>query len=353
MKKKVNIGVIGGGMISRAHIDNFCKDKRSQVTWVADISSDVLKKIQNDFQIPQATSDYRKMLKDKNLDAIVICTPPVTHYKMAVDALRAGKHLMLEKPCVMNPAEGKKLVQEAKKHKNLILNECSCRHARLQPKFKFIKNFIDSGKLGKVYCIHHLATARQRRCGIEYNPPAKWFIDRSKAGGGVMYDWGVYDLSFHLGIMSDKPNLKEVNSFCINGLDKVDPGTPVFDTEEHGGAWMQFDTGLNYIWERGSNAHNEQLNQTKIYGTKGGLKFTYTSFKGKHEVEYYWIDKEGKGRPRSEIFEVDMSKHKGDMPALGKNFVDSLVKKSPVGMPIEIAVKHIDIIHEIYKAARW
>jgi len=348
---KLQIGMIGGGMIAQIHMKNFQEDQRTEILWLAEINQKTLKQVAKEFAVPNSTRDYKDMLQDPDLDAVVVSTPPDSHYPIGMEVMKAGKHLMLEKPLALTVLEAKKLLAESEKHPNLIITGCSCRHTRLNPKFAYVKKFIDSGKLGRIYHIHHQCIGRQSRGGIEYNPPAKWFLDRKRAGGGPLYDWGVYDLSFHLGVMGE-PTFITAQAFCINGLDRVDPGTPVFTVEEHGGTLMKFAGGLTYYWERASNAHNSVPNQTTLYGTKGGLRFAYCTWDS-NEVEHFYVDKEGQGKARSKILKVDMTRHKNDMYHLGQAFINALLRKGPLPMPWKLEVKNLEIINKVYKAAGW
>ena len=351
--KKLQIAFIGGGMIANAHMSNFHDDRRTEIRGLAELNKTALKNTGAEYGIPHLTTDYKALLKDPEIDAIVVCTPPGLHCKIGIDVLRAGKHLIMEKPLTRTPAEARRLLKEARKHPQLLATGCSCRHARLQPKYPFIKKLIDSGKIGEVYFIHPRAVSRQGRPGIEYHPTAKWFLDREVAGGGPLYDWGVYDLSFHLGIL-DEPEFKKCEAFCINGLDKVPAGTKTFTVEEHGGALLVFKNGLKYYWERASNAHQDIPNQTSIYGTKGGLRFTYTSFGDVHEVEHFYVGNNGKGEAKKKVLKVNMSRHeKGDMHAVGQAMIKALQGKGPVPMPLELELKNLEILDAVYKAANW
>ena len=350
-QKPFQIGIIGGGMIAQAHMRNFAEDKRTELRWLAEISEEALAKSAETFGIPNTTKDYGQMLGDEALDAVVVCTPPSTHVKMGIDVMAAGKHLLMEKPLGATMRDARRLVAAAAKHPELKISGCSCRHARLNPKFAFVRKLIADGKIGRPYFVHHRAVSRQGRPGLEYNPGAKWFLNRELAGGGPLYDWGVYDLSFHLGVLGE-PELEKVTSFCINGLDKVDPGTDVFDVEEHGAAMMTFAGGLKYYWERGANAHAEVPNQTTIYGTEGGLRFGFCSWDGP-EIEHFYVDRKGRGKAKSKTLQVNMKRHKGDMPELGRAFIDFLCKGGPAPMPLDIELKNLDIMHKMYRAAGW
>jgi predicted dehydrogenase len=352
MTKQFQIGIVGGGMIAQAHMKNFAGDSRAKLTWIAEINPDARAASAKTFDIANTTADYREMLKDPALDAVVVCTPPISHREIGIAVLQAGKHLLMEKPLTLTMEDAHALQAEARKHPELKVSGCSARHARLQPKFAFIKKIIDSGKLGKIYLVHHRSLSRQGRGGIEYHPAAKWFLDRSKSGGGPLYDWGVYDMSFHLGLLGE-PELLKLDAFCVNGLDKVAHGAPVFTVEEHGGAFMTFAGGIKYWWERASNVHTEEPNRTTILGTTGGLRFGYCSW-DPATVEYFDVADAGTGKARVEKLEVDMSSHKdGDMAPLGKAFIDFLAGVGPAPMTFELEIKNLDILHKVYQAANW
>ncbi len=191
---------------------------------------------------------------------------------------------------------------------------------------------------------------RQSRPGIEYHPRAKWFLDKSIAGGGPALDWGLYDLSFHLGILSDKPELVSVKSFTKAKLDRKDPGTGIFDVEEHAVSMLEFKNGLRFYWERGTQANIAVPNETRIYGTEGGLKFAYLSWDS-DEVEYYYTGRKGTGKAKCKTLKVNMKKHINDDYALNEHFLDVLLKGVKPAMPLSLEAKHLRIVFEIYGAS--
>ncbi len=347
---KLKIGIIGAGMIAQDHIRNLNQLKGVKVTWVADINEKLLRKVLKSYRISNGTTDYTNILNDPEVSAVFICTPPSTHFEIFLSAVRAGKHILLEKPASISTGDMKGMIALAENHPELIICEASCRHARLQPKFGIIKKIIDSGKLGSIYYIHHNAATRQARPGIEYNPEAKWFLDKKISGGGPVLDWGVYDLSFHLGILSDLPELESVKSMTMSGLDEKDPGADIFDVEEHAAALMKFKGGLTYFWERATHANVEVPSETRIYGTRGGLKFSFLTWDSP-DIEYYYLTKGGKGKAKSKTIKMDMTRHGGDNFELAKHFVAVLLKGKKPAMSIALAAKHLKIISEVYRAA--
>jgi predicted dehydrogenase len=340
---KKRIGIIGAGMIAQDHARNLAASGRCTIAAIADINPQAAQAVADKHGIPKIFTDYRAMLDEPTIDAVLICTPPFLHKRMFIDALDAGKHVLIEKPLATTRTDCATMLRARRAHPRLIVCEASCRHSRLQPKFRLVKKIIDSGALGEIYHIHHNAVGRQARPGIEYHPAAKWFLNKKLAGGGIMIDCGVYDLSFHLGLLGDRHSLKSLQSFVKQGLDSKDPGTPVFDVEEHGCVLMKFDHGLSYYWERASHANNEAANETRIYGTKGGIKLSYCTWEPP-EISFFDVSNGGKGKARTAIQKPSMKSHSGDNKALDEHFLDCLECKAKPAMPVELAAKHLDII---------
>ena len=345
--KKHKIGLIGAGMIAEQHASGLLKTGRVDISWVARRNGALLKSFQDKFGIARGTVSYQDILNDPEVDAVVITAPPADHYQMFLDAMKAGKHVLLEKPMAINLGEVDRMLELRQDFPQLKVLECSCRHTRLQPKFGFVKNLIDTGVLGEVYYIHHQSVAMQSRPGIEFHPSAKWFLDKSQAGGGPIMDWGVYDLSFHLGLLSDKPELVNVMPFFIRGkLDEKDPETSVYDVEEHFAAKLQFDSGLEYYWERAAHANMMAPNETRIYGTKAGVKLSFCTWDS-NKIELFAVGNEGTGKAFTQSFEVDVSAQ-DDGDELSKHFIEVLDGTAEPQMPLELAAKHLRILLEIY-----
>lgn len=340
--KKMKIGVIGAGMIGDVHIHNFKKDGRAEVTWIATQTEKTLKTKLKKHHIQKGTTRYQDILTDPSINAVVIASPPFTHLEMLKNALNAGKHILLEKPLVANRNELEELIEVVELYPDLLVLECSCRHTRLQPKFDFIKSMIDQGKIGKIYHIHHSHLIRSTF--IEYNPRGAWAMLKEKGGGGPFIDWGVYDLSFHLGILNDKPEIQTVQSFTKNGLKVFQNTAVISDIEEHGAACMTFTEGLTYYYERGSGVHFEAANETRIHGSRGGLRFNFCSW-DPSEVDYYYVD--GQKQEKHETLEIDMSRHSNDNLELTSHFLDCLIENKKPQMTVQLAAKHLDILFRI------
>ncbi|MBN2084896.1 MAG: Gfo/Idh/MocA family oxidoreductase [Anaerolineales bacterium] len=339
--KTHRIGIIGAGMYGKILAGCFQKDPRARVTWINSASEATTKAAAHEFGVEKWTLDYREVLADPAVDAVAIATPPYLHARQFSDALAAGKHVLLEKPMAESPQSVEKIVQAAEQSPRLITLDASARHTRLTRKFGLIKSIIDRGGLGEIYHIHH--NHLQRGTFIEWNPKGAWAMNQKLAGGGPFIDWGVYDLSFHLGLLGDKPELKTVRSFARRGLRDVSRLVAFSDIEQHGAAWLEFSGGLTYYYERGSGVHAEAPNETRLYGTKGGLRFQFPAWDSNTVERFYDVE----GEPRKEELTVEAGGALDDSQAVAVHFLDCLDGKSKPLMPIPLAAKHMRILFAI------
>jgi len=342
--KKYNLGIIGAGMYGKILIRAFQQDERANIIWVNSASEETTKSAAEELGVEKWSTDYRDVLNDPAVDAVVIASPPYVHAEQLSAALEAGKHVLLEKPMAESIDSVRQIVKAVEQAPGQVVLEASCRHTRLSRKYKFIKELIDSGKLGDVYHIHH--NALSQGTFIEYNPNGAWAMNKKLAGGGPFVDRGVYDLSFHLGLLNDVPQLKSVQSFKRNDLRDMSKHVEFSDVEQHGAAWMEFDTGLTYYYENGGGVHNETQNETRLYGTKGGLRFQHFSWDSS-EIEFFTTEN---GEPHNETFTVDTTDEPDDSLTITTHFLDCLDGTAEPLMSVQKAAKHLEILFKILDA---
>ena len=123
---RLNFAVVGLNGRAYAHLASLKANRSAaRITHVCDVDRTILAKFAETTQkemgeTPQAETDFRKILEQKNVDAMTIATPDHWHAPMAIAALQAGKHVYLEKPCSHNPAEGEMLVKAVEKYRKLV-----------------------------------------------------------------------------------------------------------------------------------------------------------------------------------------------------------------------------------------
>lgn len=286
---KLKVGVIGLGAIGQNHINAYQKIKDAEVVAICDVVPQILEATAKHLNLDKdkAFSDYRDLLKLKEVDAVSICTPPFLHSRMTLDAAAAGKHVLCEKPMAMNTREAREMVEACKKA-GVKLALCWSRQ-KFSPVVDTAKEYITTGKLGKIYYARSSGFSFRRRPGIDVLVGSKWFLESSKAGGGALFDVGGYDLDLVLYLLGN-PQPVSVSAMTFQGVGETKVDT-TFDVEEHATLFIRFDNGCVLTLEKAWAANIQNTEGIMILGSKGGLKLNSPQIGGGY-VSYY-TEKDG------------------------------------------------------------
>ena len=181
---KLKIAIIGtGGIAMGAHLPALKNIPDAEVIAACDIKEDALDKACEQYEIKNKFTDYKKLLEMDEIDVVHVCTPNISHCPIAIDSLKAGKHVLCEKPIARNVEEAQQIVDVVSKVKNkFMVAQC----IRFTSEAECLKRFIDAGDLGDIYFARVWAL---RRRGI---PGWGVFTDKEQQGGGPLIDIGVH-----------------------------------------------------------------------------------------------------------------------------------------------------------------
>ena len=144
----IGIGVIGYGYWGPNLVRNFSETPGANVVAVSDLRTEQLTHVQARYPGIKVTTDYRELFADPDVDAVVIATPVATHFDLVMQALHAGKHVLVEKPLAASAEQGERLLQEAARCKRVLMVDHTFVYTGAVRK---IKQIVDSGKLGQLY----------------------------------------------------------------------------------------------------------------------------------------------------------------------------------------------------------
>lgn len=185
MHGKVRVGIVGAGYWGPNLIRNFVQLDESDVVVVADKRDDRLQHIRKTYPHVRTTSDYRDLF-NMGLDAVVIATPPTTHYAIAKDCLEHGLHAFVEKPITTSARDAEELIEiAAARDLRLMVGHIFEYNAAVRK----VKEIIDSGELGDIYYIN----AVRVNLGL-YQPHLN-----------VLWDLAPHDLSILLYLLGQEP----------------------------------------------------------------------------------------------------------------------------------------------------
>ena len=150
----VSLGVIGLGLRSRAHLNAIEKLRaESRIAALGDIQPDRMVEVNAGLPAKAATyTDYRELIKDPNVGAVVIVTPGYLHKEMALQAMRAGKDVLLEKPLALNYADAREIVREARRTGRVVCVGMQRRYSKGDAQ---IRKLVESGVIGPVRFINY------------------------------------------------------------------------------------------------------------------------------------------------------------------------------------------------------
>jgi len=196
-------------------------------------TQDRANQLAGEYGIAQVYGDYRAMLDQAGLDAVVVATPDDLHYPMTMDALDAGLHVLCEKPLALNARQAREMYEkaEAARVKHMVLFTW-----RWQPHHLYLKQLVDEGYVGQCYQAYFSLLGSYGRAG-EY----LWRFDRQRSNG-VISDLGAHMIDFARWYVGDVHRVSaQLSSFIERpGVDGR-PAEPVNDAavvtlEHEGGA---------------------------------------------------------------------------------------------------------------------
>ncbi len=274
-KAHYNVAVIGAGAIGQDHLASFRKHPAARVAAIAEVSPARGRETADQFEVPELVTDYRTLLRRADIDVVSIALPNYLHAKVALEALRAGKHVMLDKPMATNARDAAKLVAEARKQGVLFMVG---QNFRFSLETQTARQIVERGTLGEVY---HGKTSWSRRAGIPRI--GSWFTQKRFAGGGCSYDIGVHALDRCLYLMGEfdaaAVSGQTYAKFGPRGLgnggwgrSEIDIKAP-FDVDDLSVALIKLKSGRTVLLEASWAAHGPlaDSNSTQLFGTEAGL----------------------------------------------------------------------------------
>lgn len=270
----LKVGVIGGGSISEFHINPYIANEDAELIALCDSNEQRLALAGEKYGVTNLYNNYIDLLQNKDVDAVSICTWNNTHAEMAIAALEAGKHVLVEKPLSLTVEEALAVEEAVKKSGKQLQVGFVRRHGS---NTKLLKQFIDQDELGEIY---YAKASCIRRLGN----PGGWFSNRSKSGGGPLLDLGVHMIDICWYLMG-KPRPVSVSGNAYSKLGNrsnienlsfykaADYDSTLNDVEDLANALIRFENGASLYVDVSFTLHaKEDELYVKLFGDKGGAE---------------------------------------------------------------------------------
>jgi predicted dehydrogenase len=277
--QQVRLGIIGCGVIGEFHLKAAAAAPHIRVTALADLRAESARQKAREFAVSKSYANGSALLNDPEVDAVVLALPTVARFDLAMEALRLGKHVLLEKPPAMNADQ---LRQMMKVRGDRVVASCSARYSFLEST-RVATEAVHSGALGEIRVVH--CRSLQPAGGKPQSPPPAWRLSRQLNGGGLFVNWGSYDLDYLLGICGWRLRPQQVFAQTWSPApelrDHVAPGS---DAETHIAAMIRCQDGAVIHYERGELVSCARTDSWQIEGSKASLRLHMTTSKNNRVI---------------------------------------------------------------------
>ena len=203
---KKNIAVVGCGIWGKNLVRNF--SELGALFSICDSNSEIANQIASKYNVKKYS--FKKILNDPNIIGVVLAVPVKNHAAMAIDALKKGKHVFVEKPLALNEIDGEAMTATAKKNKvQLMVGHLLQYH----PIFRTIRKYVEGGKIGKINYLYSNRTS----------------FGRVRVQEDVIWSFAPHDISMILSLTGQIPEY--VSSKATSILQKNIPDTAIIDLE--------------------------------------------------------------------------------------------------------------------------
>lgn len=264
--KLVRVAVCGGGAVAQArHLPEYAANPNAGITGILDFNRERAEELCERYG-GRAYASLEEVLEDETVDAVSVCTPNVTHADYTIRALKAGKHVLVEKPMALDLTETRAMIEAQKETGKILMLGHNQRLVKAHVK---AKELLREGAIGELLFF---------QCNFKHAGPetwsadpgaATWFFRKDKANFGVMGDLGAHKIDL-IRYLTDS-EIKSVFANMMTLDKKLPDGTPI-ELEDNAVCMFHMENGLPGIMNFSWTNYGGEDNGSTIYGTKGVMK---------------------------------------------------------------------------------
>ncbi len=347
--QRLRIGVIGAG-VGALHLAAYAQIPEVEIVALAGLDDDRVRRVATEYGVPQTYREYEHLLAAPDVDAVSVCLPNILHTPVSIAALEAGKHVLVEKPLARSPAEARAIAATAQAHDRVLMVSFDKRY---RADVQWIKRYIDSGGLGRIY---YAKAHWMRRSGIPRL--GSWFVSKEQAGGGPLIDLGVHVLDIAMYLMGEpEPLAVTANTYAEFGPRGLKgwPGREQFsderrpyEVEDLATAFVRLGGGATLLLEASWATHSSAGDDfgVTLYGTEGGVDLMVRNYTYDDTVRVY---ADVAGAPVD--FAPKIPKGHGGHGEVIRRFVAAILADGPrIPSPAE-GVRRAEILEACYRSA--
>lgn len=314
---RFRFGLIGAGAIAQAYLQAFSKSEHVALTAVADCRQDAAQAMAGAAGC-SAFASAEEMADEVDLDAVIVCTPPVTHGTICCDLLDRGLHVLCEKPLAIDSASARDMI-DAAEARNLVFTMAS--------KFRYVadvaqaKSFISAGLIGDVVLFENVFTGR-------VDMTRRWNSDPKIAGGGVLIDNGTHSVDITRYFLGALAEVQAMEGHRIQDL-------PVEDTAK---MFIRSRAGVLASIDLSWSVSKEIPYFIAVYGSNGAILVGWRESKYRLTGDKEWTVF-GRGYDKVEAFQRQL-----------ENFAAAVRREEALVVTPEDAIASVQVIEGAYRS---
>ena len=249
----LKIGIIGAGRIGKVHLESISYHvKNATVTAMADpFMNEETEKLIRSYGVSKVTKDYKDILNDKDIDAVLVCSSTDTHAAISIEAINAGKHVFCEKPVDHSIEKIQAVADALKEHPDIKFQVGFNR--RFDHNFAAIRKAYDDGKIGEAHILK--ITSR------DPEPPNPAYI---KVSGGIFLDMTIHDFDMACFLTAS-----DVEELYVNSAVLVDPAIGEQGDVDTAIITMKMANGALAVIDNSRKAAYGYDQRAELFGSKG------------------------------------------------------------------------------------
>jgi predicted dehydrogenase len=275
MSEKMVLGIIGVGVIGKIHAKAHQAAGQTEIAAICDVDAGRLAEAGEAFGVEARFGDYKELLKT-DVEAVAVCVGNALHREVALAAIRAGKHVFLEKPMALNATEAAEIAAAVDKADSIVqLGMVN----RFQPPVEIIREWVESGRFGNIYHMRVVMVRRRSIPGL-----GGWFTTRAQSGGGPLIDLGVHglDMAMYLSGLWNPTSVSagtyaefgpRMGDYTYVNMWSAPPKLDgVFDVEDYATGLVRFGDQATLSFEFAWAGNSAGESYVEVLGNKAGVR---------------------------------------------------------------------------------
>ncbi len=319
MSEKLRFGIVGAGGIAQSYAQAFEKSERARLAAVADVRPEAAKALGEAFDCPSFDS-HEAMAKNVKLDAVVVCTPPISHPDICIHFLEQKVPVLCEKPLSIDSKSARRMIDAAKKGGVKFTMASKFRYAEDVVRAKGI---VTSGILGDIILFENAFTSR-------VDMGSRWNSKREISGGGVLIDNGTHSVDIMRYFLGPLAELQVVEGKRSQGL----------DVEETIRIFVRSKSGVLGSIDLSWSLNKELESYLNIYGSHGTISVGWRVSKYRQTSGKDWVVF-GKGYDKVQAFSSQID-----------NFAGAILGEEGLLITVDDALASVEAIEAAYADLR-